>query len=164
MDWALWSEVQCGKRGISGVLIRGNAASLFLQSFLLFIPMEVVICILSTILPTYTSYSTLNLSKCYCILFYFFIFYFFVFSRATPEAYGDSHVRGLIGAVAAGLRQNHSNLGSKPSETYTTAHGNAGSLTHWARPGIEPSTSWFLVRWVNHCTRWELQLLYFFIL
>ena len=29
--------------------------------------------------------------------------------------------------------------------TYTTAHGNAGSLTHWARPGIEPETSWFLV-------------------
>jgi len=36
------------------------------------------------------------------------------------------------------------------SATYTTAHGNAGSLTHWARPGIEPSTSWFLVGFVNH--------------
>ena len=30
------------------------------------------------------------------------------------------------------------------SATYTTAHGSAGSLTHWARPGIKPSTSWFL--------------------
>ena len=29
--------------------------------------------------------------------------------------------------------------------TYTTTHGNAGSSTHWARPGIEPTTSWFLV-------------------
>ena len=36
------------------------------------------------------------------------------------------------------------------SATYTTAHGNAGSLTHWARPGIEPKTSWFLVEFVNH--------------
>ena len=30
------------------------------------------------------------------------------------------------------------------------AHSNAGSLTHWARPGIEPTTTWFLVRFINH--------------
>jgi len=33
-------------------------------------------------------------------------------------------------------------------QAYTTAHGNAGSLTHWARPGIELSSSWMLVRFV----------------
>ena len=33
--------------------------------------------------------------------------------------------------------------------TYTTAHGNAGSLTHWVRPGIEPVSSWMLVRSAN---------------
>ena len=32
---------------------------------------------------------------------------------------------------------------------YTTAHGNAGSLAHWASPRIEPATSWFLVGFVN---------------
>ena len=37
------------------------------------------------------------------------------------------------------------------SATYTTTHSNAGSLTHWAGPGIEPATSWFLLRFVNHC-------------
>ena len=42
------------------------------------------------------------------------------------------------------------------SATYTTAHGNAGSLTHWARPGIEPATSWFLVRFVSAVPQWEL--------
>ena len=31
------------------------------------------------------------------------------------------------------------------SETYTTAHHNAGSLTHWARPGIKPASLWLLV-------------------
>ena len=31
------------------------------------------------------------------------------------------------------------------SVTYTTAHGNTRSLTHWARPGIEPAFSWILV-------------------
>ena len=34
------------------------------------------------------------------------------------------------------------------SVTYTIAHGNAGSLTHWKRPGIEPASSWILVRLV----------------
>ena len=29
---------------------------------------------------------------------------------------------------------------------YPRAHGNVRSLTHWARPGIEPSSSWMLVR------------------
>ena len=33
--------------------------------------------------------------------------------------------------------------------TYTTVHSNAGSLTHWARPGIEPMSSWMLVRLVS---------------
>ena len=35
------------------------------------------------------------------------------------------------------------------SATYTTVHSNAGSLTHWARPRIEPATSWFLVGFVS---------------
>ena len=43
--------------------------------------------------------------------------------------YGGSQARGLIGAVAAGLRQSHSNARSEVylSATYTTAHGNARS-------------------------------------
>ena len=32
---------------------------------------------------------------------------------------------------------------------YTTAHGNAGSLTHWVRPGIKPASSWILVSFAN---------------
>ena len=41
---------------------------------------------------------------------------------------------GLIGATAAGLHRSHSN---------------AGSLTHGERPGIEPASSWILVRFVS---------------
>ena len=70
------------------------------------------------------------------------------FSRAEPSAYGGSQVRGPIGAVAPGLLHSHSNTGSEPeSATYTTAHGNAGSLTHWARPRMEPATSGFINHW-----------------
>ena len=35
------------------------------------------------------------------------------------------------------------------SATCTTAHGNTRSLTHWAIPGIEPGSSWLLVRFVS---------------
>ena len=48
-------------------------------------------------------------------IFYFLIFFgLFDFPRATPVAYGGSQARGLIRAVAAGLRQSHSNVGSAP--------------------------------------------------
>jgi len=42
------------------------------------------------------------------------------------------------------------------SVTYTTTHGSAGSLTHWVRPGIEPATSWLLVRFVSAVPQGEL--------
>ena len=42
--------------------------------------------------------------------------------------------------------------------TYTRAHRNAGSLTHWARPGIEPAISWFLVGCVSAAPQGELQV------
>ena len=45
--------------------------------------------------------------KCYAF-FFFLSFCLFVFSRAAPTAYGDSQARGLIRAVATGLRQSHS--------------------------------------------------------
>ena len=49
-------------------------------------------------------------------------------------AYGGSQARGPTGAVADGLQHRHSN---------------AGSLTHWARLGIEPVSSWVLVKFIN---------------
>ena len=47
-----------------------------------------------------------------CALAHFF-FFFSAFSRTAPMAYGDFQGRGLIGAVATGLRQSHSNMGSE---------------------------------------------------
>ena len=47
------------------------------------------------------------------IIFIIFYFCIFSFSRATPMTYGGSQARGLIRAVAAGLRQSHSNTGSE---------------------------------------------------
>ena len=66
-----------------------------------------------------------------------FFFSSFVLFRAALVAYGGSQASDRIGAVATGLRQSQGS-------------GNARSLNHWARPGIKPTTSWFLVGFVNH--------------
>ena len=72
------------------------------------------------------------------------------FFRASPTACGGSQARGGIGATAAGLRHSHSNAGSEPCLRPTpTAHGNARSITCRVRPGIEPTTSWFLVGFLS---------------
>ena len=45
--------------------------------------------------------------------------------------------------------------------TYTTARGSTGSLTHWVRPGIEPTCSWMLVRFVSAEPRRECWVFFF---
>ena len=50
--------------------------------------------------------------------FYLFLLIYLVFFclfRTTPTAYGGSQAMGQIGAVASGLCQRHSNVGSKPN-------------------------------------------------
>ena len=82
---------------------------------------------------------------------FFFFFVFLPFLGPLPVAHVGSQARGLIGAEAAGVGQRPQQLGIRAeSATYTTAHGNARSLTHWVRPGMEPATSWFLVGVINH--------------
>ena len=39
--------------------------------------------------------------------------------------------------------------------------GNAGFLAHRVRPGLEPTSSWILVRFVSAAPQWEL--LFFFL-
>ena len=98
--------------------------------------------------------SSLNFFFFFFGLLSFFVVVVVAISWAAPAAYGGSQARGWIGAEATGLCQSHSN-----ADPYTTAHGNAGSLTHWARAGTEPATSWFLVGFVNHfATTWTPSL------
>jgi len=67
-------------------------------------------------------------------LFFSFFFFFFFWPTAQPQQLG-------IWASSA---------------TYTTAHSNTGSLTSWARPGIEPESSWITVRFNTAEPWWEL--------
>ena len=83
---------------------------------------------------------------------------------ATLAAHGSSQARGPIGAAAAPTPQPQPQQGQMPaaSATYTTARGNAGSLTHRARPGIRPSSSWILAGFITTEPRQESQNYSFF--
>ena len=103
----------------------------------------------------YFSFSPIDLKLFYFILlFYFTVFRLF---RAVPVAYGGSQDRGLIGVTAAGVCHSHSHTSYEP-HLQPTPHLKAmpGSLTHWARPGIEPVSSWILVGFVATEPQWEL--------
>ena len=88
--------------------------------------------------------------------FFFFFFFGFCLFRATPVAYAASQARVLNWSYS--LRPMPEPQQCQiwaMSATYTTAHSNAGSLTHWVRSGIKPATSWFLMEsttWIRfHC-------------
>ena len=69
--------------------------------------------------------------------------------RAPPVAYGWSQARGSNQSCSCWPtpRPQQRQIWAV-SSTYTTAHGNAQSLIHWARPGMEPWSLWMLVRFV----------------
>ena len=48
------------------------------------------------------------------------------------------------------------------SATYTIAQGNARSLTHWVRPGMEPASSQILVEFISTEPQWELPTINYF--
>ena len=88
------------------------------------------------------------------IIIIFGLFAFYGCTRGIWRFPGE----GLIRAVATSLQPQPQQHGiPATSATYTTAHGNAGSLTRWARTGMEIATSWFLVAFVSAAPLQELQ-------
>ena len=76
---------------------------------------------------------------------------------ATPGACGSSRTRDRVRATTASLRHSHKPHGIQAaSATYTTAHGNAGSLPHGMRLGIEPASPRIPVRFFTTESQWEL--------
>ena len=82
--------------------------------------------------------------------FFFFLFFFFSFFKG--------HTLGIWRFSGQGLNWSYSYWPTlQPQErqiralsaTYTTVHSHAGSLTHCRRPGIDPATSWFPVRFIS---------------
>ena len=87
----------------------------------------------------------------------YFVFFclFFSFFKATSIAYVDSQARGSNQSYSCQPQPQQHGIWAI-SGTYITAHSNARSLTHWMRSGIEPSSSWILVRFINHWAMKEL--------
>ena len=83
------------------------------------------------------------------------VLFFFFLLRAAPVAHGGSQARSYSCRPTPQPQQGQIQV---VSETYITAHGNARSLTHRARPGIEPEISHFLVRFVSAAPQQELQI------
>ena len=61
---------------------------------------------------------------------FFFFFFFGLLFRAAPGAYGGSQAWGQIGAINTGLHHSHEGCEPRLQPTPTTAHSNAGCLTH----------------------------------
>ena len=72
-------------------------------------------------------------------------------------AHVASQARSRIRAVAASLHHSHSNATlSRVYDLHHSSQQHAGYLTYWSRPGMEPSISWFLVRFVSAVPWWEV--------
>ena len=78
--------------------------------------------------------------------------FFFLLFRSIPVAYGGSQTRCLIYTTATAMPD---------LSCIFDLHHWGVSLTHWVRPGIEPTTSCFLVRFISSAPWWELLLFYF---
>ena len=94
---------------------------------------------LEMLLPKFTCFF------CFFVCVCFFFFLVFCLFKTAPVAYGGSHARGPIGAVAAGLHHSHSSTASEPHLRPTPQL----MATPDPQPteqgqGIEPVSSWRL--------------------
>ena len=75
------------------------------------------------------------------------LFFFFFFKGWTRSIW--KFPKGRIEATAAGLHHSHSNNRSELCLRPTPQLMAVPALTHWAGLGIEPASSWILVRFIN---------------
>ena len=102
-------------------------------------------CACVCVVYTYTT------SSLYFILFYFILFCF-CFLVPHPQ-----HIEVPRLGVELELQlPRYATATATQDSTYTAAHANAISLTHWARAGVKPTSSWMLVRFSSAEPWWEL--------
>ena len=95
--------------------------------------------------------------QCNCFFFFFFLFFFFFFCFLVLYLQHMEVPRlGVELELQPPAYTQPQQLETRAvSATYTTTHCNARSLTHWPMPGIEPASSWMLVRFVSHWATME---------
>ena len=101
----------------------------------------------------------LSLSYSNALNLFFFLFFLVM---AAPAAYGSSQARGRIEAATVAYA---TAMATMDSSCICCLHcSNTRSLTHWARPGIEPTSSWTVCLVLNQLNQWELHGFFFFFL
>ena len=105
----------------------------------------------------------MEIIACSTWLEFYFILVFFFFLQGCTHGIWSSQARGWIGAATVGLCHSHSNPDPCLVFDIDIAHSNARSLTQWVRPGIEPASSWILVRFVTTEPQWDLPMNFSFI-
>ena len=106
----------------------------------------------------------------------FWVFCLFCLFRAAPVANGGSQASGLIRATAAGLCHSHGNARSEPhlwptpqltampdpSRICDLHHSSQQCqiLNPLSRPGIKPTSSWFLVGFISAAPQRELPYMF----
>lgn len=100
-----------------------------------------------------------QVSKVLLLLPSWHFFFFFWLFRAALVTYASSQTRGQMGSVAAGLQHSHSHAGSEPCLRPTPCSRQCQIPDQGARLGIEPESSWTLVRFVSTAPQQELPVL-----
>ena len=86
---------------------------------------------------------------CFFLLILLLLF-FFIF-RDTPKAYEVARLGVKLELQLASLHHSHSNNGPKPHlEPTPKPMAMSDPLTHWVRPGNDPTSSWILVGFLTH--------------
>ena len=85
------------------------------------------------------------------------LFFFCLFFRATLVTYEVPRLGVKLELQLPAYATATTTWDPSLSAAYTTAHSNAGSPTHWARPGIELASSWIRVGFFSTEPWWELQ-------
>ena len=109
-----------------------------------------VVCIFWRLIPFWLH--CLQIFSLFCRLSFFFFGCFWVFTWGIWRFLGQGLNQSCSCWPTPQLQQLEI---LAASVTNMTANGNAGSLTHWARPGIEPVSSWILVEFITTEPQWE---------
>ena len=86
------------------------------------------------------------------VFFFLFLVFCFCYLESTCSIWKFSGLGSNWSCSCWPMLQPQQCQNRATSAMYTTAHSNAGSLTHWARLGIKLPSSWLLVRFVTVTT------------
>ena len=116
-----------------------------------------IVCVLLNLGGTLSGYPSLTNWK--LRIRGIFVFFVGLLFRATPAAHGGSQARSPIRATAASLRHSYSNSRSNPClQTIPQLMAMPDPyLKPLSKARIEPTTSWFLIRFVSTAPWWQLQ-------